>query len=56
MAAGKGFRIVYGFARPGKSQALNARFGAVFLDSFPDWCGTGEKYKLYRLVLKEKPS
>ena len=56
VVAGKGFGIVYGYARPGKSQALNAKFGAVFLDSFPDWCGTGEEYKLYRLVLKEKSS
>ena len=38
LAAGKGFENVYGYARPGGSQALNARFGAVFLDDFPDWC------------------
>src|SRR5260370_22404063 len=30
MAAGKGFESVYGYARPGGSQSLNARFGAVF--------------------------
>ena len=53
VAAGKGFSTVYGYARPGGSQALNARFGAIFLGSFPDWCGTGEEYKMYRLVLKE---
>lgn len=52
LAAGKGFEIVYGHARPGGSQALNAKFGAVFLDSFPDWYGTGEEYKLYRLALE----
>ena len=56
VAAGKGFGIVYGYARPGRSQALNARFGAVFIDSFPNWCGTGEEYKLHRLVLREKSS
>jgi GNAT superfamily N-acetyltransferase len=52
LATGKGFDTVYGYARPGASQALNAKFGAVFLDSFPDWCGTGEEYKMYRLTLK----
>ena len=52
LAAGKGFDIVYGHARPGGSQALNTRFGAVFLDSFPDWYSTGEEYRLYRLALK----
>jgi GNAT superfamily N-acetyltransferase len=52
LAASKGFDNVYGYARPGASQALNARFGAVFLDDFPDWCGTGGEYKLYRLALK----
>jgi GNAT superfamily N-acetyltransferase len=52
MAAGKGFENVYGYARPGGSQSLNARFGAVFLGDFPNWCGTGEEYKMYRLVLK----
>jgi hypothetical protein len=52
LAAGKGFDIVYGHARPGGSQALNAKFGAVFLDSYPDWAGTGEEYRLYRLALK----
>ena len=52
LAAGKGFDTVYGYARPGSSQSLNAKFGAVFLDCFPDWCGTGEEYKMYCLVLK----
>lgn len=52
MAAGKGFENVYGYARPGASQSLNARFGAVFLGDFPNWCGSGEEYKMYRLVLK----
>ena len=52
LAAGKAFENVYGHARPGGSQSLNARFGAVFLGDFPDWCGTGEEYKMYRLVLK----
>ena len=38
---------------PGPEQAekLNASFGAVFLRGFPNWCGTGEEYKLYRLSL-----
>ena len=52
LAAGKGFDNVYGYARPGGSQSLNAKFGAVFLDRFPNWCGTGEEYKMYRLRLK----
>ena len=52
LAVGDGFEVVYGHARPGGSQALNAKFGAVFLDSFPDWGGSGEEYKMYRLVLK----
>jgi GNAT superfamily N-acetyltransferase len=52
LVVGAGFEAVYGHARPGRSQELNARFGAVFLESFPDWGGTGEEYKLYRLALK----
>jgi len=52
LAAGHGFDTVYGYARPGASQALNEKFGAVFLKAFPDWCGTGEEYKMYRLALK----
>ena len=51
-AAAQGFSIVYGHARPGASQHLNAKFGAVFIRDFPDWYGTGEEYKLYRLTLK----
>jgi GNAT superfamily N-acetyltransferase len=51
LAAGKGFEIVYGHARPGGSQALNAKFGAIFLHGFPDWYETGEEYRLYRLAL-----
>jgi GNAT superfamily N-acetyltransferase len=52
MAAGKGFDAVYGYARPGSSQSLNAKFGAVFINRFPNWCGTGEEYKMYRLPLR----
>lgn len=52
LAAGKGFDVVYGHVRPGASQALNAKFGALFLESFPDWAGTGEDYRLYCLALK----
>lgn len=51
LVAARGFKTVYGHARPGASQALNAKFGAVFLGAFPDWFGTGETYKLYRLTL-----
>jgi GNAT superfamily N-acetyltransferase len=51
LAAGKGFDVVYGHARPGGSQALNAKFGAVFLENLPDWFGSGEDYRKYRLVL-----
>jgi GNAT superfamily N-acetyltransferase len=51
MVAAKGYKTVYGYARPGASQRLNASFGAEFLHGFPNWCGTGEEYKLYRLSL-----
>jgi GNAT superfamily N-acetyltransferase len=51
LAAARGFDVVYGYARAGGSQSLNAKFGAVFLATFPDWYGTGEEYKLYRLNL-----
>lgn len=51
LAAGKGFDVVYGHARPGGSQALNAKFGAVFLEDLPNWFGSGEDYRKYRLVL-----
>lgn len=51
LAAGNGFEVVYGHARPGASQAVNAKFGAIFVGDFPDWYGTGETYKMYRLVL-----
>ncbi len=52
LAVGERFETFYGHARPGGSQALNAKFGAVFLDSFSDWYGTGEEYRLYRLALR----
>lgn len=51
LVASKGFKAVYGHARPGASQALNAKFGAVFLGDFADWYGTGETYKMYRVTL-----
>jgi hypothetical protein len=54
VAAGKGFDVVYGHARPGGSQALNAKFGAVFLENLPDWFGSGEDYRKYRLVLSSR--
>lgn len=52
LAASSGFKTVYGHARPGGSQKLNARFGAVFIQNFEDWYGTGEEYRLYRLALR----
>lgn len=52
LVAASGFQTVYGHARPGRSQTLNARFGAVFVQDFADWYGTGEEYKLYRLALR----
>ena len=52
LAAASGFQTVYGHARPGRSQALNARFGAAFVQNFEDWYGTREEYKLYRLALR----
>lgn len=51
LVAAAGFEIVYGHARPGKSQSLNAKFGAVFVRDFPDWYGTEEEYRLYRMPL-----
>jgi hypothetical protein len=51
LVAAKGFANVYGYARPGASQRLNASFGAVFLGRFPDWCGTGEEYRMYCIAL-----
>lgn len=51
LVVSRGFKTVYGHARPGASQALNAKFGAAFLGEFPDWYGTGEAYKMYRLTL-----
>ncbi|MBZ5527786.1 MAG: hypothetical protein LAN71_07800 [Acidobacteriia bacterium] len=54
LVVGAEFEVVYGHARPGRSQALNARFGAAFLEGFPDWAGTGEEYKLYRLALNSR--
>ena len=51
LVASMGFKTVYGHARPGASQALNAKFGAIFLGDFADWYGTGETYKMYRLAL-----
>jgi predicted GNAT superfamily acetyltransferase len=52
LVAASGFKIVYGHARPGRSQMLNAGFGAEFIESFDDWYGTGEQYRLYRLSLR----
>jgi GNAT superfamily N-acetyltransferase len=52
LVAGKGFSVVYGHARPGASQGLNARFGARFVGDFGDWYGTGETYRMYRLDLR----
>lgn len=46
------YSYCFGHARPGGSQALNTRFGAEWLETVPNWCGTGEDYKLYRMALK----
>lgn len=51
-AALAGFASVYGHARPGGSQRLNTHLGAVFLGEFPNWGGSGEQYRRYRLALK----
>ncbi len=51
LAAAKGFGVVYGHARPGGSQALNVKFGAVLLENLPNWFGSGEDYRKYRLEL-----
>jgi len=56
LAAGKGFDVVYGHARPGGSQALNAKFGAEFLEDLPNWFGSGEDYRKYRLALNSSTS
>lgn len=45
------FRIIYGHARPGASQALNKSFGARLGETYKDWYGTGEDYRLYVLSL-----
>jgi hypothetical protein len=55
LVATAGFTTVYGHARPGPSQRLNASFGAEFLQTFPNWYRTGEDYKLYRLALPANP-
>jgi len=44
-------KMVVGHARPGGSQALNAKFGARFIETFYDWAGTGEPYRLYETKL-----
>jgi GNAT superfamily N-acetyltransferase len=46
-----GFKQVIGHARPGGSQALNAKFGASFGRTFKDWYGTGEDYRMYSLTI-----
>ncbi len=52
LVVGAGFDFVYGHARPGASQELNAKFGAEFIGNFPDWYGTDEEYRLYRLAVR----
>ena len=47
----RNFRKIYGHARPGPSQKLNASFGARFTKTFKNWYGTGEDYRLYVLTL-----
>ena len=50
-----GFRTVYGHARPGASQRLNASFGAKLTTTYRNWYGTGEDYRLYVLELPHAP-
>jgi len=45
------FRTIYGHARPGASQRLNASFGAKLTTTYRNWYGTGEDYRLYVLRL-----
>jgi predicted GNAT superfamily acetyltransferase len=52
LVARAGYEIVYGHARPGRSQKLNAKFGGFFIRDYADWYGTEEEYKLYRLALR----
>lgn len=51
LVKGSGYWRVEGHARPGASQALNVKFGAVLDEECPDWYGTGETYRHYTLVL-----
>jgi len=51
LVKGKGFSTIYGHARPNGSQQLNDDFGVQWLEDFPDWYGTGETYKLYKLTI-----
>jgi hypothetical protein len=52
----KDFRTIYGHARPGASQRLNAYFGARFLRTYKNWYGTAEDYRLYVLPLDKTAS
>jgi GNAT superfamily N-acetyltransferase len=45
------FKRIYGHARPGRSQALNKKFGAKMGKTYKNWFGTGEDYKVYVLHL-----
>lgn len=51
LVKGSGFSTIYGHARPNGSQQLNNSFGVQWLEDFPDWYGTGETYKMYRMEL-----
>jgi GNAT superfamily N-acetyltransferase len=51
LVKGSGFATVYGHARPNGSQQLNDTFSVQWLGNFSDWYGTGETYKLYKLVM-----
>ena len=48
---GAGFSLICGHARPNGSQQLNDDFGVQWLGDFPDWYGTGETYRLYKLTI-----
>lgn len=49
LAKARGYEGIIGHA--GKSKALNAEFGAEFLQEYPDWYGTGESYWFYKTRL-----
>ena|SRR5208283_623890 len=51
LVKGANFSTIYGHARPNGSWQLNSSFGVKWLGDFPNWYGTGETYKLYKLEI-----